>query len=468
MADIKSEENLQQPGQLIVDELFLTTQTLEDIDITNMYIELNIYEDVWNPHIHGSILIKDAINLIGSSPIGAGELITMKLRTATYEDEPGNVIDKSFQIYSINNRSLNTDREQTYELGFMSIEGLTDASAPISKRFSGNTADLVNQIYTDYMQEYRRPVEAKELATLVIGDTPHASNVNYISNYWTPSQNLQYISKYAQGNEHIGSDFVFYESNKSFYFTSIQKLIAAQKESLFEEYVYSQPGLEVPHREGGETFVGVNLGKKHCQIEDIKIPRTIDTLDGVDSGYYAQSIRAYDMFTKERTEKYIDVRDDFGNFVHTDDGIPIPSGTPRSPYSQMGIKLLNSFAYGAVPMGIPGGKLKAANDAVVSNSLFRANYFNSFKDYTFEITVPGRTDIEVGKLIKMVYPKPVDKPSDATYDDIVEPILTGSYLITAIRHKVDPVGYVMLMEIVKNGLAESIGDPDDGVNDDIK
>ena len=99
MADIKSEENLQQPGQLIVDELFLTTQTLEDIDITNMYIELNIYEDVWNPHIHGSILIKDAINLIGSSPIGAGELITMKLRTATYEDEPGNVIDKSFQIY---------------------------------------------------------------------------------------------------------------------------------------------------------------------------------------------------------------------------------------------------------------------------------------------------------------------------------------------------------------------------------
>mgnify|MGYP001435165337 FL=1 len=68
----------------------------------------------------------------------------------------------------------------------------------------------------------------------------------------------------------------------------------------------------------------------------------------------------------------------------------------------------------------------------------------------------------------MVYPKPVDKPSDATYDDIVEPILTGSYLITAIRHKVDPVGYVMLMEIVKNGLAESIGDPDDGVNDDIK
>ena len=62
----------------------------------------------------------------------------------------------------------------------------------------------------------------------------------------------------------------------------------------------------------------------------------------------------------------------------------------------------------------------------------------------------------------------VDKPADATYDDIVDDVLTGAYLITAIRHKIDRIGYVMKMEIVKNGLAKSIGIVDDGVNDDIK
>jgi hypothetical protein len=468
MTDIKSEENLQQPGQLIIDELFLTTRDMHEHDLVGHLIELNIYEDVWNPHIHGTVLVNDAINLIGSYGIGGGELITMKLRTATYEDVPDNVIDKSFQVYSINNRSLTTDRAQTYELGFMSIEGISDAAIPISKRYTGNTQDIVEDIYEEYMQEYRRPVEAKEKATLVIGDTPHASNVNYISNFWTPAQNLQYLTKYAQGNQHVGSDFVFYESNKSYYFTSLQQLISVQKEQLFEEYVYSTPGLEVPHRGGGDTFIGINLGKKHCTIEDLKIPRTIDTLDGVDSGYYSQSVRAYDLFTKERIETYVDVREDFESFVHTDDGIPVPSGTPRSPYSQMGIKLLNSFAYGSTPQGIPGGKLKTTNAAVVNNTLFRANYFNSFKDYTFEMDVPGRTDIEVGKLIKLAYPKAVDKPADATYDDIVDDVLTGAYLITAIRHKIDRIGYVMKMEIVKNGLAKSIGIVDDGVNDDIK
>ena len=53
-------------------------------------------------------------------------------------------------------------------------------------------------------------------------------------------------------------------------------------------------------------------------------------------------------------------------------------------------------------------------------------------------------------------------------DDIVDDVLTGAYLITAIRHKIDRIGYVMKMEIVKNGLAKSIGTADDGVNDDIK
>ena len=39
--------------------------------------------------------------------------------------------------------------------------------------------------------------------------------------------------------------------------------------------------------------------------------------------------------------------------------------------------------------------------------------------------------------------------------------LSGKYLITGIRHKIDTVGYVMKMEIVKNGLPESMGPPEE-------
>ena len=80
------------------------------------------------------------------------------------------------------------------------------------------------------------------------------------------------------------------------------------------------------------------------------------------------------------------------------------------------------------------------------------NYFNSFKDYAFEIDVPGRTDIQAGDLIQVMYPSTMSKGEGATFDDIFDKKLTGKYLITAIRHKIDTAGHVMKMEIVKNSI----------------
>ena len=95
-------------------------------------------------------------------------------------------------------------------------------------------------------------------------------------------------------------------------------------------------------------------------------------------------------------------------------------------------------------------------DNIPLNLLYRDNYFNSFKDYTFEIHVPGRTDIQVGDLIKVLYPSTKSKSKGATYDDIFDKKLTGNYLITAIRHKIDTGAHTMQMEVVKNGLPVSV------------
>ena len=126
--------------------------------------------------------------------------------------------------------------------------------------------------------------------------------------------------------------------------------------------------------------------------------------------------------------------------------------------------IVSSDVVGNSLSGLVDGKFgAAANPAVLANNLFRQVYFSSFNDNTFEIDLPGRTDIEVGKLIKLAYPNAGDKPMDATYDDIVDPLLTGPYLITAIKHKFDSVRHTMKVEIVKNGLAASLGEIDDKV-----
>tara|TARA_X000000368_G_C22996522_1_gene696899 strand:- start:656 stop:1474 length:819 start_codon:yes stop_codon:yes gene_type:complete len=270
------------------------------------------------------------------------------------------------------------------------------------------------------------------------------------------------MSKYIRGNKYIGADFIFYESNKRQWFTSLQERIASGKEAPFEEYIFSPGGTKIEPRSSGENFTGLQLPVGWCKIESMKIPRTIDILDGQDSGQYAQSVRAYDIFTKERVEMDIDVRRDFKKFVHTGDGVPIPEGIKRNPYSMTTIKPLNSVNNLTQTAGIPGSKSgNSDNENIIGATLYRNNYFSSFKDYTFEIDVPGRTDIEVGMMIYIQYPSPRTKTEDLTFDDIYDKQLSGKYLITAIRHKVDNVGHVMKMEIVRNGLEESMGPPEE-------
>ena len=474
MAEEQTVENISKPGEVKCDELFLLTQDMTKYDLMHeggkFTFEVILHEDIWSPTLSGALQITDAVNAISKWPIRGGEVLVMKYRTATFEDTPGNVIEKSFQIHAIENRTLTTDRDQTYTLKFSSIEAITDQAKSLTQGFGSpgtprTTDDIAKQIFLDHIQEYRRIDNPKIKTDMIVGDTPHTSKIQYTSNFWTPMQNMQFISKKCQGNKITGSDYLFYESNKSFYLTSIQNLIQAQLDvGLWEEFIYAPPSLDVPVRGGGETFLAQQLPPSFSKIEAIQIPRTIDILDGQDTGYYSASTRAYDLFTKEQIEVTLDGRDQFSSFVHTDIGIPIPGGIQRNPYSFVNIKYLNKFQFTGMQGGLVEGEGgEEANPAVLANNLFRQVYFSSFKDYTFEIDLPGRTDIEVGKLIKMVYPNAGDKPTDAMYDDLVDPILTGAYLITAIRHKFDSSRHTMKLEIVKNGLAKSLGVIDDKV-----
>ena len=53
---------------------------------------------------------------------------------------------------------------------------------------------------------------------------------------------------------------------------------------------------------------------------------------------------------------------------------------------------------------------------------------------------------------------------ETTGGDAIDPVLSGNYLVTAIRHEFTPDGAKQIMEIVKNGLLGNIGPDDDEIN----
>lgn len=456
---VQSEEILNSPGDYNMEELTITSAAGEVFDVSNFLLELHIYEDVFSPCMTGKLVIADAINLISSIPILGNEILTIKIRTPTLEDTPFNLIEKSFQIYSIDDRTLTSDRSQYYTISFISKEGYYDSVIPITKTFRGKTDEIVASIYENYIKAPRRADNEEKFTNLIINDTPHQSNLTYTSNFWPPFKNLNFVSKRVRGAQLQGADYLFFESNKNFYFSSMEAMINDQLSSgIFEDYVIELDGMTIPRRENGLQYYGNLFKDSMTKIEKFKMTKTLNALEGQTSGYFSSTVLGYDLITKKMSETSFNYIDNNDAFIKTDVGTPIPADIMESSYANSEFVMFNTSVFNdygktankELPEGHPA-------QLYSDRHLYRKSYLNSFDQFRFEMVIPGRTDIEVGNLINILHPNP-SVIDESDIDTIIDPILSGMYLITAIHHKFDDNRHVITAEVVKNGIRGSLGE----------
>tara|TARA_B100002019_G_scaffold54947_3_gene47141 strand:- start:50018 stop:51436 length:1419 start_codon:yes stop_codon:yes gene_type:complete len=462
-----SEEIIQKVGQYEVEEFKLQNNYGSDpLILSNFMVEMTIYEDIFSPYMHGNILIADSKDLINGLGIHGGESITIKFRTTSLEDAPENILERTFIVSGIYNRGMINDRQQTYTLKFCSPEGYDDQTKPMAgiQTVEGNFKDAIQKLYDDKISGGRDRTEDGASNDIDIQPDPEESEFAYMSNNWSPIQNMMYLTKFAKSGDGI-PDYLFFESNKGYHFRSISEMIESQKESPFDQYSYVQEG-QPPVTKDGESLTNDILPPKFSQFNEIDIPRTIDVLEGQASGQYASNTMMIDFFSKERQTIASDVRGDMASFKKTDSGLGVPAFVPRNSlqktFMMYGNSILNTT--NKVGFGVLDGAYVQGAGGYSYSQAFRRQYLYSFKDYSFEVIVPGRTDIEVGRLVKLVYPKGTSKAGIEDQDEALDPVLSGNYLITSIAHRFKPTDYTMNMNIVKNGLLEQAGPTKDEMN----
>lgn len=434
-------------GAYKIEELSITSPNTGQIsDITDFMLEINLYENLFNSCMSGSLIVADAINLISNLPLLGNEFLTIKIRTPSLEDDPSAIIKKTFQIYSIKDRIMNDDRSQYYNISFMSIEGYEDKTTVVTKSFKGTTDEVVSKIYQEY-SEFDRPI--------VVLDTPHQSTIKYTSNHWSPFKNINYVAKNSKGAKLPGTDFLFFESNKAFYFGSIEALIYFQRlNGPFDEYVIERNGAKIPRRilSPGDKFSGRRLPDEVTAIENIKMLKTIDTLQGNHIGAFSSSLDGYDFYTKKVIHNQFDFVEDMKNFTKTGPVSIVPETLKRNPLASKKYNSYNTGLYNDYGLtdeeDLPDG---CTSNQLLTRKLNRASYLKSFENNKLEVLVPGRTDIEVGNLISILYPSAEPPNDDLT--TVLDPLLSGLYIISGIHHKINSDRHTMNMEVIKNGLS---------------
>lgn len=462
----RSPAKLQKPGDVVYNEVLLISEGAGIIDIKDYVVEINIYEDLFSPCLHGNIIIRDTQNLIEKVPLIGDEILTLDISTPEITKssyDPTNCIQKSFAVYAIKNRILsNEDKEQLYSMHFISIEGMLDNVKYICQKFEGTTDEVVQKIFDDQFKDiprYLNGKNTKETAPktgLYISDQPHSSKVSFLPPMWTPFQIMNYLAKRSIGNTIVDSPtYLFYETTKSFYFCSISGLI---KNQLDVGYVANKFKYR---KKAHDEQLGENAIKAgYTHIENLEFLTNMDVLQGQDLGHFASSLCTLDMVNKEYVGTVYDHGFEFQKYPHLGNY----ESTPTSVEPTKKEKKYNSI--------FPANVMRSADSKVFVETIHKGVLDNQddelinlhpekyvqqrnslFSDITtlkMKITVPGRTNMEVGTIIDLDYPSVSADRDKSASEEIRDKWISGYYMITAIHHQITKLRHNAICEIAKD------------------
>lgn len=426
-----STEGIRFAGDVNIEKIEVISLNGFGQEITNQVLAIEIYEDMFSPFISGVLAVKESIDFANLFPFTGEEFVNIKINTPSFSGK-GKVINDQFYIYKINNRLKTADRQVAYEIHFFSREAMVDLNKKISTKYEGKISEIAKTIITDSFNG----LESKK--DINIEYTPNGNK--FISNYWSPVKNLNYIAETAQ-NINGSSGYLFFENRKGFNFVSTEYLYTQEA---VQEFIYDQYMRDF-NKDGTSLR---NVEEEYKRIIDIEFPSLFDYIDRSRMGMYASKMVAYDITTKKFMVKNFDMLDEFNNTQHLNK-YPLTSKKNIRKNNSMVInfpKYYNNF----------NNYIDVTNSKTVQK---RISLIQQAEANKVNIVVPGRTDYTVGNKIYLKLNKfnPID--SSDSVNDILDQMFSGNYLISAINHSIDREKHQCHIQLIKDSFIMDLDSP---------
>jgi hypothetical protein len=409
--------------------------TLEDVTIITIrghaqtivpqVAGIEIYEDVFSTFITGKVFVKDAQDLQNLLPLVGEEVIRIKFKTPKIDDR--HAYDGEYFIFKMDDRVKLKEREAAYVLHFISKEAVTDLNRRVSKGYSGKVSDIVEQICQS--REGLQTIKPLNIE-------PTSNSTKYVSNFWSPVKNLQWLCETAL-NDNESPTYVFFENKHGLNFLSLETLYSGTP--IYQRFVFDNYSAEIDST--GSSARDIN--KDYQRVLELRTPESYNYMDKMKSGMYGSEIITYDLLTKQYVHTaYVP---NFEDHKHLNE-FPLYSNTP--PGGQKGILIhghnyYNNFVgYGDVTNN--------------KNIQKRISLLAQAEGYKLTITVFGRTDYTAGQRIYLEVPK-ATQVTDSTDD--IDRIMSGTYLITALCHFITRSTHQCVMELSKDSFMIDLNNP---------
>ena len=420
-------ETLQRAGDYILEGPLIAGSSGNNYNFDSLITELNIFQDIDSPYMSGSIFVTDTSGLYEQLPIFGQERLLFTLRT------PGanNTVDFSDYhgaVFNVSSRNPSGNREHSYNINFTTLEGFRNLRTKISKSFKGSIAGMVVEIMKD------EDMLGTPKAVMV---DPTQNVRKYVSPNLRPFQIIQYLKEEAI-NEKGEPHYLFYENPDGFHFRSLDSLLGELRELSVEavqEYKLQPPM--------GTRSIGDNMQS----IQGIKLLDSTNTYSNTKAGMFGSTLYQHDILIKSISKYVFDYNTAFNtqNATNQETG---EFGPMASDIKVDGKKKIWEF---------PDSRIfvhpSASTDLHHEGSSTEPEYVYTHNNaelwmqesisrelereyFTIQLDLFGDTDIMVGQIIHLTIPSNRGLGKDES-SEALDPILSGRYLITQLRHKID-------------------------------
>ncbi len=457
-------------GAIDIDELYITLAGNVIVDLKEYFQNIKIYENIFQHCLFVELAVSDSANILGRLDISGSTTVTMKLRSPFLKDEEA--YHKTFSVFGVSDRIVKDDRRQFYNLNLISLEGMKDLSTKFSKRFKGSTDEMAKELYDESIQEKRvrdRDGNFTNKTSLTILGTPHKSNnFAFTATNWSAFECMEFIAKNIDPSDVNGKlvmpNSLFFETRTGFVLGSLTELILEQKKRqlLYDEYNLLPAGYD-QHLEGERKTLGdfkytsPFVSPQYSTVLSTDMKDYFNELNNQQSGYYGSTTVGIDMITKQHYHMVFDYTSDeegrnkipksYDDFAHLSEEKPIDTKPIFSPAAIMNVRIGASNIYNDSDFGYTLSHFE--------NLTYRNTAKAEMKRISMRIQVPGKTDMQVGSLIRFNFPSVGEKTKGMTREQLFDPKISGIWAVSGVLHDITPSEHKMTLNIVRDSYGDA-------------
>ena len=399
----------------------------QTVDLRRVFVEMQIFQDLYSSVMNGTILITDGNDIFGNFYFVGNEYLRVKI------DKPGlgRPLERMFRVYKSSDRHPANDSGQTFILHFCSDELVSSEQILVSKAYKSTK---IRNIVSDILLKELN-VDPTRIAKLE--DT--SGNFDFIIPNYRPFEAIQWVT--GRGYDQKKFCYFFFENKNGFNLASLQSLI-------------KQP----PYKTIRYELKNVNRDPANNKdsIDNFEIISDFDMINSITNGSFASRMLAVDIVkqTSNIYEYDLNIAEGQGNLLNKYK----PVNSFKNSKNETLFQAKNSFFRTYIETT---ESLTEKNSDIKNWLLPRSMHMIMLNHFKIKIVIPGDIELKVGDVINYEFPM-FDAANKAGKK--LDKRRSGKYLVTAVNHKFSEDVFESIVELVSDSFAEQVPGAKDGLN----